>query len=91
MEAVFQQVSGHGVAESVEEIGADAHQRKVDPRFVAEQVGEGFERELLGPHGLDALFREQAAGQGAQCGQAVYGVSVDNRYIVPIIYARFLK
>ena len=81
MQAVFQQVAGHRIAESVEEIRADADERQDDPRLVAEQVGERLEGELLRPDGLQALLRQQAAGQRAQRGEraqdhAQYGILV---------------
>ena len=68
MQAVFHQIGGHGIAESVEEIGANADERKINPGLVLEQVGKGLEGELLCPHRFQALLRQKAAGQGAQRG-----------------------
>lgn len=56
MQAIFNEISSHGIAETVEEIGADADERKIDPRFVADKVGEGLEGEFFGADGLQALF-----------------------------------
>ena len=81
MQAVLQQIARHGIAESIEEIGADAHEREVDPRLVADEVCKGLEGELLRPDGLQAFLGEEAAGQRAQRGQrahqdADYGILV---------------
>ena len=78
MQAVFQQVAGHCIAESVEEIRADADERQDDPRLVAEQVRERLEGELLRPDGLQALLRQEAAGQRAQRGQCTENHAQDS-------------
>ena len=69
MQTVFHQVTGHRVTETVEEVRADTDECQVNPRFVLEQVGKGLERELLCPNGLQALLREQSAGQCHNGGQ----------------------
>ena len=66
MQAVLHQVGGHRIAETVEKVGANADQRQDNPRLVAEEVGEGLEREFLGTNGFQTFAREQAAGEGAQ-------------------------
>ena len=66
---VLEQIGGHGITETVEEIGADADERQVDPGLVVNQVHEGFEGELLCPDGFQPLFGQKAAGEGAQRSQ----------------------
>ena len=70
MHTILKQVSGHGIAESVEEIGANANEREVYPRLVVDEVGEGFQGEFLGPDRFQPFFGKEAAGQGAQGGKS---------------------
>ena len=70
VEAVFHQIGSYGIAETIEEIGADADERKVDPGLVAEKVCKGFEGEFLCPDRFEALLREEAAGQGSEGGHS---------------------
>ena len=68
MQAVLQKVTCNGIAETVEEVGANANQSQIDPGLVAEKVCERLEREFLCAHGLQALTGEKAAGKGAKGG-----------------------
>ena len=68
VEAVGYQVAGYGIAETVEEVGADTNQCEVYPRLVLQQIGKGTQRELIGTDGFQALFGEQTASQGHGCG-----------------------
>ena len=69
MQAVFHQVTGHGIAEAVEEVGADTDERQVNPGLVLEQVGKRLEGEFLGTNGFQTLLGQQTAGQRHDCGQ----------------------
>ena len=64
--AVLKQISRHGIAESVEEIGADAYERQVNPGLVVNQVHKRLHGELLCADGLQAFLGKEAAGQGSQ-------------------------
>ncbi len=66
MQAVFKQITGDGIAETVEEVGAYADKGEINPGFVAEKVGKGLEGEFFRADGFEALFCEKAAGKGAK-------------------------
>ena len=68
MQTVFEHIACHGIAETVEEVHADADERQVNPGLVAEQVCKGLQRELLSTHGLQTLLGQQTAGQRTQRG-----------------------
>ena len=69
MEAVFDHVTRDCIAETVEEIGADANQRQVDPGLVAEEVAEGLQREFFSADRFEAFLRHEAAGQRSRRGK----------------------
>ena len=63
VQTVVEHISGHGIAESVEEIGAHGHAGHIQPRLVVHEIDKLVEREFLGAHGFQTFLGEQTAGQ----------------------------